>query len=95
MSLKTTEFVANNNRVIICPYLLDLAPCDVAWFPKLTMKLKGRFETVSDIQRELQALFDRMKANDFHSVLGAWKKRWDHCIHSQGDYFEGMAAKIE
>jgi hypothetical protein len=21
--------------------------------------------------------------------LGAWEKRWDRCIHSQGDHFEG------
>jgi hypothetical protein len=51
-SLKTTEFVANNNMVIIHhpPYSLDLAPCDLALFPKLKMKLKGRhFETVSAI----------------------------------------------
>jgi hypothetical protein len=42
-SLKTTKFVANNNMVIIPnpPYLLDLAPCDFALFPKWKMKLKG------------------------------------------------------
>jgi hypothetical protein len=54
-SPKATEFVTNNNIVIVQhpPYLLDLAPCDFALFPKLKMKLKGqRFETVSDIQRE-------------------------------------------
>jgi transposase len=48
-SLKTTEFVTNNNMVIIPhpPYSLDLAPYDFALFPKLKMKLKGRrFESV-------------------------------------------------
>jgi hypothetical protein len=51
-SLKTTEFVTNNNMVIVPnpPYWPDLAPCNFALFPKLKMKLKGRFETVSDIQ---------------------------------------------
>jgi hypothetical protein len=54
------------------------------------MKLKGRFETVSDIQRELQAALDSIKKNDSHGAFEAWKKkRWDHCICSQGDYFEG------
>jgi histone-lysine N-methyltransferase SETMAR len=51
MSLKTTEFVTNNNMVIVPhpPYSLDLAPSDFTLFPKLKMKLKGRyFETVSD-----------------------------------------------
>jgi hypothetical protein len=43
-SLKTTEFLTNNNMVIVPhpPYSLDLAPCDIALFPKLKMKLKGR-----------------------------------------------------
>jgi hypothetical protein len=46
MSLKTTEFVTNNN-IVFAPYSLDLASCDFALFPKLKMKLKGRhFETV-------------------------------------------------
>jgi hypothetical protein len=55
MSLKTTEFVTNNNMVIVPhpPYSSYLAPCDFALFPKLKMKLKVRhFETVSDIRRE-------------------------------------------
>jgi hypothetical protein len=39
------------------------------------MKLKGRrFETVSDIQRELQAVLDSIKENDFHGYFEAWKK---------------------
>jgi hypothetical protein len=54
------------------------------------MKLKGRrFETVSDIQSESQAVLDSIKDNDFHDAFEAWKKRWDRCIRSQGDYFEG------
>jgi hypothetical protein len=54
------------------------------------MKLKGQhFETVSDIQRELQVVLDSIKENYFHAALEAWKKRWDRCVRSQGDYFEG------
>jgi hypothetical protein len=57
------------------PYSPDLAPCDFALFPKLEMKLKERwFETVSRIQRELQAVLDSIKENDFHSAFEAWKK---------------------
>jgi hypothetical protein len=44
---------------------------------------------VSDIQRESQAVLKRIKENCFHGAFEAWKKRWDHYIHSQGDYFEG------
>jgi hypothetical protein len=71
------------------PYSPDLAPCDFALFPKFKMKMKGRFETVSDIQRELQAVLDTIEENDFHGAFEAWRKRWDRCIRSQGDYFEG------
>jgi histone-lysine N-methyltransferase SETMAR len=41
-SLKTTEFVPNMVIVPHQPYSPDLAPCYVALFPKLKMKLKGR-----------------------------------------------------
>jgi transposase len=91
-SLKNTQFLTNNNMVIVPhpPYSSDLAPCDFALFPKLKMKLKGRrFETVSDIQRKSQAVLDSIQDNDFHGTFQAWRKRWDCCICSQGDYFEG------
>jgi hypothetical protein len=86
-SLKTTEFVTNNNMVIVPHPCYSLV---FALFPKLKMKLKGRrFETVSDIQRELQVVLDSIKENDFCGFFKVWKKRWDHCIRAQGDYFEG------
>jgi hypothetical protein len=56
------------------PFSSDLAPCDFVLFSKLKMKLKGRFETVSEIQRESQAVLDSIKENDFHSAFEAWKK---------------------
>jgi hypothetical protein len=58
------------------------------------MKLRGRrFETVSDILRELQAVLDSIKESDFHSVFEAWKNRWDRCIRARGDYFEGNGSQ--
>jgi hypothetical protein len=52
------------------PYSPDLAPCDFVLFPKLKMKLKEqRFETVYDIQRELQSVLDSIKENDFHGAF--------------------------
>jgi hypothetical protein len=54
------------------------------------MKLKGRrFETVCDVQKELQAVLGSIEENDFHGAFEVWKKQWDRCIRSQGDYFEG------
>jgi hypothetical protein len=26
---------------------------------------------------------------DFQHSFQLWQKRWDHCVRSQGDYFEG------
>jgi hypothetical protein len=55
------------------------------------MKLKGRrFETVSDIQRESQAVLDSIQDNDFHGAFEAWKKRWI-AVYVPKE----MAAKIE
>jgi hypothetical protein len=56
------------------PYSPDLAFCDFSLFPKLKMKLKGCFETVSDIQRKSQVVLNSIKENDFHSAFEAWKK---------------------
>jgi transposase len=75
-SLKTTEFVTKNNMVIIpCPpYSPHLATSHFALFPKLKMKVKGHFDTVSDIQRELQAVLVSIKENEFYGAFEAWKK---------------------
>jgi transposase len=89
--LKATEYVIKKNMVIVPypPYSPDLAPCVFALFPKLKMKLKGWcFETVSDIQREPQAVLDSIKENDLRVAFEAWKKWWDSCIRTQGDYLE-------
>jgi hypothetical protein len=41
-----------------------------ALLPKLKMKVKvRRFETVSDVQRESQAVLHSIKENDLHGVL--------------------------
>jgi transposase len=74
-SQKTTEFVTNNNMVIIPlpPYSPDLVPCDFALFPELKLKLKGQhFETVSDIQ--IQAILESIEENIFHGAFEAWRK---------------------
>jgi hypothetical protein len=68
----------------------DLAVCGFTLFPKWEVKLKGQcFETVSDIQRESQAVLNSIKENDFRGAFEERKKRWDSCVCSQGDYFEG------
>jgi histone-lysine N-methyltransferase SETMAR len=86
--------MTNNNMIIIPhpPCSPDLSPCDFTLFPKL--KMKGQhFEAVSDTQRQSQAVLDSIKENDFHGAFESWKKRWDCCIRSQGDYFERDSSK--
>jgi hypothetical protein len=57
------------------PYSPDLASCDFALFPKLKMKPKERcFETMSDIQMELQLVLNSIKENDFHGASEPRKK---------------------
>jgi hypothetical protein len=48
---------------------------------------------VSDIQRELQAVLDSIKENEFHGAFEAWKKRWVRCVRSQEDYYEGEGSQ--
>jgi hypothetical protein len=67
-------------------------------FPKLKIKLTGRsFETVSDIQRESQAVFDSIKENDFHGVFVTWGKKNDGIAVyvPKETILKHMAAKIE
>jgi hypothetical protein len=52
--------------------------------------LKGRrFDTIEEIQAELQEVLKTLTLEDFQGCMESWKNRWDHCIHAQGDYFEG------
>jgi hypothetical protein len=77
MSLKTTEFVTNNNMVVIPhpTYLQELVPCDFALFLKLKVETdRATFETVSDIQRESQVVLNSIKENDFHGAFEGWEK---------------------
>ena len=47
------------------PYSPDLVPSDFFLFPKLKMKLKGRrFQTLEEIQAELQAVLNTLREND-------------------------------
>jgi transposase len=97
-SLKTAEFVTNNNMVIVPhpPYSPDLAPCDFAFLHKLKIKLKGRrFKTVSDIQRELQAVLDSIKENDFRGSFETWKNGGIAVYVPKETILNEMAAKIK
>ena len=71
----------------------DLAPAEFFLFPKLKTSLKGcHFQTIQEIQenaiRELRAITGSV----FQEAFQQWKKYWECCIASRGDYFEGDSA---
>lgn len=93
-SFITRDFLAKNSMTVVPhpPYSPDLAPCDMGFFPKLKIRLKGRrFETIEEIQTESQAVLDAFTENDFQTIFQKWKKRWDRCIDAEGNYFKGDA----
>jgi hypothetical protein len=60
------------------------------------MKLKGqRFETMSDIQRELQAVLNCIKENDFHGALKHGGNDEIAIYVPKDNILKEMAAKIE
>ena len=95
MLLLICSYLAKDQLSIVPhpPYSPDLAPADIFLFPKLKITLKGRrFQTTEEIQenviRELRAIAE----SAFQEAFQQWKKRWEQCIASRGDYFEGDSA---
>jgi ABC-type polar amino acid transport system ATPase subunit len=50
--------------------------------------LFGHAEIQENAIRELRAI----KESAFQKAFQQWKKRWEQCIASRGDYFEGDSA---
>lgn len=91
-ALSIRVFLAKKNIPVLPhpPYSPDLAPCDFYLFPKLKLKLKGHyFGTIEDIQKTVTDDLNTLTENDFQDCYDQWKKRWNHCVTSQGSYFEG------
>jgi hypothetical protein len=72
------------------PYFPDLAPADFFMFPKLKSSLKGsRFQKVEEIEKNMPRDLRAIPQNTFYIEFQNWKKRWERCIKSGGEYFEG------
>jgi len=94
-SLFIRSYLAKHQTFVVAhpPYFPELAPADFFLFPKLKTTLKGRrFQTIEEIQenaiRELRAITE----SAFQEAFQQWKKRWERCSASRGDYFEGDSA---
>jgi hypothetical protein len=96
--LKTTEFVTNNNMVIVPhpSYSPDLASCDFALFPKLKMKLREQcLERVSDIQRNHKRYSTALKKMTSTVLLKCGKNDGIPVYVPKETILKGMTAKIE
>ena len=90
-ALSIQEFLAKKSIPVLPhpPYSPDLASCDFCLFSKLKSKLKGRhFGTMENIQKVVTDELHTLTENDFPYCYDQWKKRWNHCVTSQGSYSE-------
>jgi len=91
-ALLIREFLTKHEVSVVPqpPYSPDLAPADFFLFPKLKFSLKGRrFQTVEEIEENSTWDLRAIPQNTFQDALQNWKKRWEWCIKSGGEYFKG------
>ncbi|GFS79295.1 putative transposase [Trichonephila clavipes] len=68
----------------------DLSPCDFFLFPKLKNHLKRHhFGTLENIQTAVTNQQKAIPISEFRQCYEEWKKRLQHCVASEGSYFEG------
>ena len=67
-------------------YSPGLAPCDFCLFPKL----RGcRYETIEEMKEAVTKVIDTLTQEDFHRAFQKLLERYNKCIATGGDYFEG------
>ena len=64
-------------------YRPDFAPCDFRLFPK--HRGCRRYETIEAVTK----VIDTLTEEDFHGAFQTVLERYNKCIASGGDYFEG------
>ena len=68
-------------------YSPDLAPCDFCLFRKLT---DCRYETIEEEMKEaVTKVINMLPQEDFYGALEKLLERYNKCIATGGDYFEG------
>jgi len=56
----------------------------------MKLQLTGQhFDSVEEIQTELQNVRKMLTQNDFQQCFRSWKSLWNHCINAKGNYFKG------
>ena len=68
------------------PYSPDLAPCDFWLFPKH----RGyRYETIEEMKEAVTKVISMLTQEDFHGVFQKLLERYNKCIGTRRDSFEG------
>ena len=91
-SFLVRDFLAKHATTFLpqSPYSPDLAPPGFFLFPKLKSTLKGRrFESIEAIKTNSLAHLRNIPKTAFQECFRTLKKRWQRCIQSKGEYFEG------
>jgi len=91
-ALSVRQFLMKNGMTTALhpSYFPDLAPCDFFLFPRMKRDLKGkRFQNVEEVREKTTEALKAITLQDFQNCFEHRKKRWDKCIDSQGEYFEG------
>jgi len=96
-SLLVWQFLSNKNITMFPypPYSPDLAPCNFWLFPKVKMTMKGkRFESIQDIMLATTAQLRTLTKENLQNCFRKWQERWDKCVQSEGEYFEGINGNV-
>ena len=74
-------------------YSPALALADFCLFLKFETTLKGRrFQTIEETQENAIMKLHAIRERALQKAFQQWKKRWEMCIASRGDYFERDSA---
>jgi transposase len=72
------------------PYSPEQAPCNFFLFSRMKRDLKRkRFQNVEEVREKTTEALKAIILQEFQNCFEQWKKRWDKCIDSQGQYFKG------
>jgi len=85
------EFLTKHETSVIPqpPCSPDLTPADFLLFPKRKSSLKGRrFQKEEEIEENSIRDLRAVPQNTFQDALQKWKKHWERCIESGGEYLE-------
>jgi len=95
-SFLVRDFLAKHATTVLPlpSYSPDLAPAVFFLFPKLKSALKGRrFESIEAIKTNSLAHLRSIPKRVFQECFRILMKRWQRCIQSRGEYFEGDKAE--